>query len=95
VLIADLDNDGLKDVFVANGMYKDVADQDIIQYMDTAAGEKILKNWSIFTILPHFKYALPTMVTDVYKPGKEWGPTNRIANGSVYADLIMTVISIS
>ena len=30
-LIMDLDNDGLKDIFVANGIYKDLTDQDYIQ----------------------------------------------------------------
>jgi len=31
-LIMDLDNDGLKDIFVANGIYQDLTDQDYIQY---------------------------------------------------------------
>jgi hypothetical protein len=31
-LIVDLDNDGMKDIFVANGIYKDLTDQDYIQY---------------------------------------------------------------
>ena len=31
-LIADLDNDGLKDIFEANGIYKDLTDQDYIQF---------------------------------------------------------------
>jgi len=31
-LITDLDNDGFKDIFVANGIYKDITDQDYIQY---------------------------------------------------------------
>ncbi|MGC4035273.1 MAG: VCBS repeat-containing protein [Chitinophagaceae bacterium] len=31
-LITDLDNDGRKDIFVANGIYKDITDQDYIQY---------------------------------------------------------------
>jgi hypothetical protein len=31
-LIMDLDNDGLKDIFVANGIYKDLTDQDYIQF---------------------------------------------------------------
>jgi enediyne biosynthesis protein E4 len=31
-LIMDLDNDGLKDLFVANGIYKDLTDQDYLQY---------------------------------------------------------------
>ncbi len=31
-LIMDLDNDGLKDIFVANGIYQDLTDQDYIQF---------------------------------------------------------------
>ncbi|MBK5269828.1 MAG: VCBS repeat-containing protein, partial [Bacteroidia bacterium] len=31
-LITDLDNDGYKDIYVANGIYKDITDQDYIQY---------------------------------------------------------------
>ena len=35
-LIADLDNDGFKDIFVANGIFKDLTDQDYIQYTSNA-----------------------------------------------------------
>ena len=35
-LITDLDNDGYKDIFVANGIYKDITDQDYIQYTAAA-----------------------------------------------------------
>jgi hypothetical protein len=32
-LICDLDNDGLKDIFVANGIYQDLTDQDYINFI--------------------------------------------------------------
>ena len=32
-LIADLDNDGYKDIFVANGIYQDLTNEDYIQYI--------------------------------------------------------------
>jgi hypothetical protein len=32
-LIADLDNDGKKDIFVANGIYQDLTNEDYIQYI--------------------------------------------------------------
>ncbi|HZI25240.1 MAG TPA: VCBS repeat-containing protein, partial [Chryseolinea sp.] len=31
-LIFDMDNDGLKDIFVANGIYKDLLNQDYINF---------------------------------------------------------------
>lgn len=43
-LIADFDNDGYKDIFVANGIGKDLLDQDYLNfYSDPAAISKILK----------------------------------------------------
>ena len=32
-LITDLDNDGFKDIFVANGIYQDLTNEDYIQYI--------------------------------------------------------------
>ena len=39
-LIADFDNDGNKEIFVTNGVYKDVTDQDFIDYL--ASDENII-----------------------------------------------------
>ena len=40
-LIFDMDNDGFKDLYVANGIYKDLTDQDYLQY---ASSEEIVKS---------------------------------------------------
>lgn len=32
-LLFDMDNDGLKDIFVANGIYKDITDQDFVNFL--------------------------------------------------------------
>jgi hypothetical protein len=32
-LIYDMDNDGLKDIFIANGIYQDLTDQDYLNYI--------------------------------------------------------------
>lgn len=40
-LIFDMDNDGYKDLYVANGIYKDLTDQDYLQY---ASSEEIVKS---------------------------------------------------
>jgi hypothetical protein len=40
-LLFDMDNDGLKDIFIANGIYKDLLDRDYLTY--TAAEENVRK----------------------------------------------------
>ena len=40
-LIFDMDNDGLKDIFVANGIYKDLLDQDYVNFL---ANPSIISN---------------------------------------------------
>ncbi len=40
-LIFDMDNDGLKDLFVANGIYQDLTDQDYLQYI---SNEEVVKS---------------------------------------------------
>ena len=40
-LFFDMDNDGLKDLFIANGIYKDLTDQDYLQYI---ANESIIES---------------------------------------------------
>jgi hypothetical protein len=39
-LFFDMDNDGLKDLFIANGIYKDLTDQDYLQYI---ANESVIQ----------------------------------------------------
>lgn len=36
-LFFDMDNDGLKDLFIANGIYRDLTDQDYLQYVSSDA----------------------------------------------------------
>ena len=40
-LIFDMDNDGLKDIFVANGIYKELLNQD---YVNFASNPKIIRD---------------------------------------------------
>ena len=40
-LFFDMDNDGLKDLFVANGIYQDLTNQDYLQYI---ANEQVIKS---------------------------------------------------
>ena len=98
-LITDLNNDGYKDIFVANAIYKDLTDQDYIQY--TANPDeirKILQNGKgggiqkLIDLMPsnalsNYAYSNNGDLTFTNK-AKEWGLDQPgFSNGSAYADL--------
>jgi hypothetical protein len=99
-LIADLDNDGLKDIFVANGIYQDLTDQDYIQYTSnsvTNIRQRILnKEHNIISGLidsipseavPNYAFRNngDLTFTDM---ASEWGLGEAsFSNGSAYGDL--------
>ena len=99
-LITDLDNDGYKDIFVANGIYKDITDQDYIQYTNGAYSDirqQILnKEKNIITrlidLIPshplsNYCFANNGDLTFTNK-AKEWGLGEpSFSNGSAYGDL--------
>ena len=99
-LVTDLNNDGYKDIFVANGIYKDITDQDYIQYAANATAsirEKILnKEKNIIKSLvdlipsvpiPNYAYSNNGDLTFTNK-AKEWGLDQpSFSNGAAYADL--------
>jgi len=97
-LIFDMDNDGYKDLYVANGIYKDLTDQDYLQY---ASSEEIINSMvsnngmdykSLIDIIPsnplkNFAYKNQNGVNfkDVTE---EYGlETPSFSNGSAYGDL--------
>ncbi|PHN03868.1 hypothetical protein CRP01_25180 [Flavilitoribacter nigricans DSM 23189 = NBRC 102662] len=97
-LICDFDNDGLRDLFIANGIYGDLTDQDYINYI---SNEEVLKSIiteggvdykSLTEIIPSNK--IPNYMYK-NKGGLEfdnvttdWGlDTPSHSNGSAYADL--------
>ncbi len=97
-LIMDLDNDGLKDIFVANGIYQDLTDQDYIQYfsnrdmvMSIVKGKNIDYK-TLIDAIPSVKipsYAYKNMGDYRFKNmAAPWGlaePSH--SNGSAYGDL--------
>ncbi|MFC0772092.1 VCBS repeat-containing protein [Terrimonas alba] len=99
-LITDFDNDGFKDIFVANGIAKDITDQDYIQYTSGAYNEirqQILnKEKNVITRLidlipshaiPNYAFANNGDLTFSNK-AKEWGLDEpSFSNGSAYGDL--------
>jgi hypothetical protein len=97
-LIMDLDNDGLKDIFVANGIYKDLTDQDYLQYFsnrDMAMSVMTGKNVDyrkLIDAIPSVKipsYAFKNMGNYRFENvAAQWGlATPGHSNGSAYGDL--------
>ncbi|VAW17424.1 FIG00693527: hypothetical protein [hydrothermal vent metagenome] len=97
-LILDIDNDGLKDLFVANGIYKDLTDQDYIEYfsnrdmaMSIISGEKVDYK-TLIDAIPSVRipsYAFKNMGGYRFKNmAAPWGlDTPSFSNGSAYGDL--------
>ncbi len=97
-LITDLDNDGLKDIYVANGIYKDLTDQDFIQFIsDDQVKKSIITEQGVdykklIDVIPSEalpNYAFKNTGNGVFKDvAKSWGlGTPSFSNGSAYADL--------
>jgi hypothetical protein len=97
-LIFDMDNDGLKDIFVANGIARDLTNQDYLQF---ASSEEVVKSVTSGKKVDYKKLidAIPTNKVSNYafhndgnldfsNKAKEWGlNTPRFSNGSAYGDL--------
>ena len=97
-LFFDMDNDGWKDIFVSNGIYKDLTDQDYIEFlgnrenMDKIA-EKKKFNYKDFndkmvsTPLMNYAYSNNRDLTFTNK-AKEFGLDHlSFSNGAAYGDL--------
>jgi hypothetical protein len=97
-LMFDADNDGLKDIFVANGIYQDLTNQDFLQY---ASSEEFVRSVvtrksvdfkKLIDIIPSnpvpnffFKNSGNLEFADY---AKEWGIDEpSFSNGSAYGDL--------
>lgn len=97
-LIMDLDNDGMKDIFVANGIYKDLTDQDYIQYfsnrdivMSIVTGNNVDYK-TLIDAIPSVKipsYAFKNMGECRFENvAEQWGLGNPgFSNGAAYGDL--------
>lgn len=97
-LIFDMDNDGLKDLFVSNGIYKDLLDRDYLAYM---ANSELIQNSAQNTgeMLKKLIDIMPSMAVPnvAFKnignfqfetKSKEWGlDLPSFSNGSAYGDL--------
>jgi enediyne biosynthesis protein E4 len=98
-LITDLNNDGYKDIFIANGIYQDLTNEDYVQYISNREVMKdilLSKNKSsykkLIDLMPsaplsNYAYSNNGDLTFTNK-AKEWGLDEpSFSNGSAYADL--------
>ncbi len=96
-LMTDLDNDGFKDIFVANGIYQDLTNEDYVQYIsnqqfynDVVSGKADFKTMIDLIPshpIPNYAFANKGDLQFTNK-AKEWGLDEpSFSNGSAYADL--------
>lgn len=97
-LFFDMDNDGLKDLFVANGIYKDITDLDYLNFIDdpeTKARIKTDSGANYFALIdpipvnpiPNYAYHNQGELQFENKAA-EWGLGTPVhSNGAAYGDL--------
>ena len=97
-LAQDYDNDGLKDLFVSNGIFKDILDKDYLNYSanETMIRSMIERKEQVLTMLIDSMPSVPVMNCMFKNIGnmqfemvsKDWGLNQlSFSNGSAYADL--------
>ncbi|WP_299529608.1 VCBS repeat-containing protein [Ulvibacterium sp.] len=98
-LLFDMDNNGLRDIFISNGIYKDLLDRDYLAYQanEETVKSRIRKNeknviTSLIDAMP--SQAVPNAAYSnqgnliFQKKSDEWGlGTPSFSNGSAYGDL--------
>ncbi len=96
-LITDLDNDGQKDIFVANGIFKDLTNEDYIQYISNEAFYKEVISGKadfkrLIDLIPsnaisNYAFSNNGDLTFTDK-AKQWGlDAPGFSNGAAYGDL--------
>ncbi len=97
-LLFDMDNDGLKDIFVANGIYQDLTDLDYLNFIDNEETKRsIISQEGVnyralidpMPITPVSNYAYKNKGNLVFENViQEWGMGDpNHSNGSAYGDL--------
>ena len=98
-LLFDMNNDGLRDIYVSNGVYKDLLDRDYLNYEANDETIKNRINSNEKNVIKKLIDAMPSKAVSnqTFKnlgefkfenKNKEWGlATPSFSNGSAYADL--------
>ncbi len=97
-LMFDMDNDGYREIFVANGIYKDVTDQDFIAYFASEENLKAAVEGNEVSFkdfvdrmpsnpIPNVVFTLDS-TGEYFDTASEWGlGTPSFSNGAAYGDL--------
>lgn len=91
-LFGDYDADGLKDLYVTNGIRKDITDNDAMTATDRLASEGNLKLGQVLDLLPSEKLQNPIFKNKgglkFERSNDNWGMKRAFnSNGAVFADL--------
>ncbi len=96
-ILADFDNDGLKDLFISNGYYRDVTDLDYVKHGSASvisSNGGLSSNWQMQMIAnakstPIINYLFKNRGNLEFENISEqnWGDFPTFSNGCVYADL--------
>ncbi|MDQ2864129.1 MAG: VCBS repeat-containing protein, partial [Bacteroidota bacterium] len=96
-LFADFDNDGWKDLFISNGILRDMTNLDFVKYTSGYSGDYIKPSddkseWKLIQEMPSIKvhnYIFKNNRDLTFADSSEnWGLTKKsVSNGSAYADL--------
>lgn len=96
-ILADFDNDGLKDLFISNGYYRDVTDLDYVKHGSASvisSSGGLSSNWQMQMIAnaqstPIVNYLFKNNGNLEFEDISEqnWGDAPSFSNGCVYADL--------
>jgi enediyne biosynthesis protein E4 len=97
-LLCDVDNDGLKDLFITNGIYRRANDLDYVKFL--TGGNKLYPSRDLskysdkdlyekMPLYPNYNYIFKNNGDLTFSNmGKSWGfNTRSFSNGSTYADL--------
>nr|WP_314895988.1 VCBS repeat-containing protein [uncultured Flavobacterium sp.] len=97
-LLFDMDNDGYKDIFVSNGIYNDLTNQDFMDFFANSFFQKLATSGKKeememiiakmpSTPIPNYAYKNNTNITFTNE-AQNWGlDTPSFSNGSAYGDL--------
>ena len=96
-LLADFDNDGIKDLFIANGIKRRPTDMDFISFISNVSVQRMLQSGRGFDTVTINKMPTGESHAYVFKGTKsekfidkslEWGlRDSMLSNGAAYADL--------